>query len=102
MSDAEHTNTMKDMTTTKIEINHDMLTKIKASVRQEKHEALDGVIEAMNEMVNFIENSDRPQTTQHWSGDYLPLIRTKQDFILYRVAGAGQGCVSAAKINLGL
>ena len=53
----------------------------------------------MNDMVNYIENSGRIQTTQHWYGDYLALIQTKQDALLYRLAGAGQGVVSAARIN---
>jgi hypothetical protein len=82
----------------KIEILQTKLDQIKATLDPRKAQALQEAVEAMNEMVNYIENSNRIKTTQHFYGDYFVLIKTKQDVALYRLAGAGQGVLSAAKI----
>lgn len=84
---------------TKIAILQDKLDEIKAKLDADKAQRLQDAVEAMNDMVNYIENSNRIQTTQNWYGDYLPLVKNKQDVILYRLAGAGPGVLSAAKVN---
>ncbi len=87
-------------TPTKIAILQDKLDTLKAGLNDpEKAQRLQDAVEAMNDMVNHIENSGRIKTTQHWYGDYLALLKTKQDAVLYRLAGAGQGVLSAARIN---
>ncbi len=89
---------METPTPTKIAILQDKLDIIK-SQNPEKAQAIQDAIEAMNEMVNFIENSNRIKTTQHFYGDYLALVHTKQDVIFFRLAGAGPCVLSAARIN---
>jgi len=90
---------MKNQTQTKTQINQPMLDKVLASIPEDKHEALRNCVQAMNDMVNHIEHSGRPQTTQHYYGDYLPLIKTKTDYVLYKIAGAGPGASAVAMLN---
>ena len=84
---------------TKIAILQDKLDAIKAQMPADKAQRLQDAIEAMNDMVNHIENSGRIKTTQDHYGSYLPLLKSKQDVILYRLAGAGPGVLSAARIH---
>jgi hypothetical protein len=85
--------------TTKAQINQLALDHVKPKLPSDKATLLQGFIEAMNEMVNLIEHSGRVPTTKDFYGDYLPLVRTRNDAMGYILAGAGPGVKAAMMLN---
>ena len=91
--------TMSTKQIIKAQINQTALDLVKAKFDDYQAKIIQDLIQSMNDMVNFIEHSGRVETTKDFYGDYLPLIRTKSEFALYILAGAGEGARAVARIN---
>jgi hypothetical protein len=81
----------------KAKINTEMLDRVLASISEDKHELFKSLVEASNEMVNFIEYSGRPQLTKDWYGDYLAIVHNSTDILVYLIAGANKQGIAAVK-----
>ncbi len=75
-----------------------ILDKLLAVTPPEKEDVFKDLIQALNELVNLIENS--PETTKGWYGAYLEHCATKGDVIYLLAAGANrEGVMGAAMVN---
>ena len=83
----------------KAQINQLALDYVKSTLPSDKATLLQGFIETLNDRVNFIEHSGRVPSTKDFYGDYLPLIRTRNDAMGYALAGAGAGMKVAMMLN---
>ena len=83
----------------KAQINQLAVDYVKSTLPNDKATLYQGFIEALNDMVNFIEHSGRVPSTKDFYGDYLPLIRTRNDAMGYTLAGAGPGVKAAMMLN---
>ena len=83
----------------KAQINQLAVDYVKSTLSSDKATLYQGFIEALNDMVNFIEHSGRVPSTKDFYGDYLPLIRTRNDAMGYTLAGAGPGVKAAMMLN---
>ena len=83
----------------KAQINQLAVDYVKSTLPNDKATLYQGFIEALNDMVNLIEHSGRVPSTKDFYGDYLPLIRTRNDAMGYTLAGAGPGVKVAMMLN---
>lgn len=81
-----------------IKIKQAELDEFKAKCPENVRATIQKFVESLNEAVNIIEGV--PPLTKGWYDVYLPLIKTKHDFIFFFFAGANRvGIEAAAKLN---